>query len=59
METDLEIPLAVTDRRYFTPREANDILPLLRGHLDALAESSGGVFNTGQTDKDGDGDTDI
>jgi hypothetical protein len=39
METDLEIPLAVTDRRYFTPREANDILPLLRGHLDALAES--------------------
>jgi hypothetical protein len=27
--------------------------------LDALAESSGGVFNTGETDKDGDGDTDI
>jgi len=39
METDLEIPLAVTDRRYFTPHEANDILPTLRTHLEALTES--------------------
>jgi len=39
METDLEIPLAVTDRRHFTPYEANDILPTLRHHLEALTES--------------------
>jgi len=39
METDLEIPLAVTDRRPFTPAEANDILPTVRVHLEALTES--------------------
>jgi hypothetical protein len=39
METDLEIPLAVTDRRPFTPAEANEILPVLRTHLDVLTES--------------------
>ena len=39
METDLEIPLAVSDRRLFTPAEANQILPTLRALLETLTES--------------------